>query len=114
MTTFQQIIDDARVILNDEIASESTVPRYTASQLLGYARQALVGARQVRPDLFLKNLTEAFPAFAATDLIPMPEQYHVALSDYVAHRAELRDDEFAVDGRANSLFQKYKAGLLGL
>jgi len=114
MATFQQIIDDARVILNDEISSESTVPRYTVAQLLSYARQALVGARQVRPDLFLSNLVGVFPAFAGTDTIPLPEQYLVTLSDYIAHRAELRDDEFAVDGRASALLQKYKAGLLGL
>lgn len=114
MATFQQIIDDARVILNDEIANESTVPRYTVAQLLGYARQALVSARQVRPDLFLSNLTGVFPAYTGADTVPLPEQYLVTLSDYVAHRAELRDDEFAVDGRANALFQKHKAGLIGL
>jgi hypothetical protein len=41
------------------------------------------------------------------------EEYHVCLADYVVHRAELRDDEFATDGRAAALFQKFKAGLMG-
>jgi len=114
MATFQAITDEARVLLNDQIIDANTITRYTESQLLGYARQALVEARRVRPDLFLSNLTGAFPAFAATDIVPLPEEYHVCLTDYVTHRAELRDDEFAVDGRAAGLYQKFKAGLMGV
>jgi hypothetical protein len=113
MATFQSIINDARVLLNDEYVDSNTVTRYTEAQLLGYARQALVDARRVRPDLFLSNLTGAFPVLTATDDVPMPEEYHVCLADYVVHRAELRDDEFATDGRAAALFQKFKAGLMG-
>ena len=114
MTTFQQIINDARVVLNDVIVDETTVPRYTEPQLLGYARAALVEARRLRPDLFLSNMTAAFPVYAATDTVPIPEEYNVPLTDYVIHRAELRDDEFAVDGRASAMFQKFKAGMVGL
>ena len=114
MATFQQITDDARVLLNDQIVDDNTVTRYTEAQLLGYARAALVEARRVRPDLFLANLTAPFPAYAATDTVPIPEEYAVCLVDYVAHRAELRDDEFAVDGRAATLFQKFKSGLMGV
>lgn len=114
MATFQSIIDEARVLLNDEVMDESTVTRYTATQLLGYARQGLVEARRVRPDLFLSNLTGAFPTYTVDDTVPMPEEYHVCLVDYMTHRAELRDDEFAVDGRASALYQKFKAGLMGV
>ena len=114
MATFQSILDEARTLLNDEVIDESTITRYTATQLLGYTRQGLVEARRVRPDLFLSNLTGAFPAYAATDVVPMPEEYHVCLADYVVHRAELRDDEFAVDGRSTNLYQKFKAGLMGV
>ena len=114
MATFQSITDEARVLLNDQVLDESTVTRYTETQLLGYARQGLVEARRVRPDLFLSNLTGAFPAFAEADTVPMPEEYHVCLVDYITHRAELRDDEFAVDGRASALYQKFKAGLMGV
>lgn len=114
MATFQTVMNDARVLLNDEFQDANTVTRYTEAQLLGYARQALVEARRVRPDLFLTFLTGAFPAFAAGDEIPMPEEYHVCLADYITHRAELRDDEFATDGRASALYQKFKAGLMGV
>jgi len=114
MATFQSITDEARVLLNDQVFDESTVTRYTEAQLLGYARQGLVEARRVRPDLFMSNLTGAFPAFLGTDSVPMPEEYHVCLVDYITHRAELRDDEFATDGRASALYQKFKAGLMGV
>jgi hypothetical protein len=114
MATFQSITDEARVLLNDEMLDETTVVRYTEAQLRGYARQGLVEARRVRPDLFLSNLTGAFPAFEATDSVPLPDEYHVCLVDYITHRAELRDDEFAVDGRASALYQKFKAGLMGV
>ena len=115
MTTFQQILDDARVLLNDELdADGSNVPRYTETQLMLYARQAIVEARRVRPDLFLSNLVGDFPALTAASTVPIPETYHVPLVDYVVARAEMRDDEFAVDSRAATMFQKFKAGLMGV
>ena len=114
MATFQQIIDDARVLLNDVVVDQTTVPRYTEAQLLGYARAALVDARRMRPDLFLSNMTTAFPAYTASSTVPIAEEYIIPLIDYVAHRAELRDDEFAVEGRAAALFSKFKAGMLGV
>jgi len=114
MATFQQIIDDARVVLNDVITASDVTPRYTEAQLLGYARTALVEARRIRPDLFLSNMTDPFPTFTAASTVPISEDYLLPLVDYVISRAELRDDEFAVDGRAGALYQKFKAGLLGI
>lgn len=114
MATFQEIIDNARIILNDQYTDSNTVLRYTEPQLLVYARQAVIESRRLRPDLFLSNLTGSFPKFTEADTVPMPDEYHSALADYVAHRAEMRDDEFEVDGRASSLFQKFKSGLVGL
>ena len=71
-------------------------------------------ARRIRPDLFLSNLTGAFPTYTADQTAPIQAEYVVPLVDYVAARAEMRDDEFAVDGRANGLFAKFKAGMLGV
>lgn len=112
MATFQQIIDDARVLLNDQTV-EGQVTRYTEAQLLTYAQQALYEARRIRPDLFLSNLTNDFPTYTGSSTVPIPQQYTVPLVDYVAARAEMRDDEFAVDGRAAGLYQKFKAGMQG-
>lgn len=114
MATFQSVINDARVILNDEATESNPDTRYTESQLMGYAITALNEARRIRPDLFLSNLTTSFAAYTASSVVPISDEYLVSLADYVAHRAELRDDEFAVDGRSASLMQKFKATLLGI
>ena len=114
MATFQQIMNSARVILNDVILDDNTVTRYSEPELLEFARAALVDARKLRLDLFLSNMTGAFPTYLATDTVPIPEEYVIPLVDYVIHRAELRDDEFAVDGRAATLYQKFKNGMVGL
>jgi hypothetical protein len=114
MTTFQQIIDDARVLLNDVVLDETTVTRYTESQMLTYAREALVAARRLRPDLFLSNLTGPIPAFTADDALPLDERYKVAIVDYIVHRSEIRDDEFVVSGKAEMMFTKFKSAFIGL
>jgi len=107
-------MNDARVLLNDEITDLNPTPRYTEAQLMSYARSALIEARRVRPDLFLSNLTTSFAAYTAASTIPISDDYLLSLVDYVVHRAELRDDEFAVDGRSSTLYQKFKASLLGI
>ena len=64
---------------------------------MSYARSALIEARRVRPDLFLSNLTTSFASYTAASTIPISDDYLLSMVDYVVHRAELRDDEFAVD-----------------
>lgn len=114
MATFQTVVDDARVLLNDEETEINPDPRYTEAQLLSYAVTALMEARRVRPDLFLSNLTTSFASYTVASTVPVADEYLVSLVDYVVHRAELRDDEFAVDGRSAVLLQKFKATLLGI
>lgn len=114
MTTFQQIIDDARVLLNDVVLDETTITRYSEAQLLTYAREALVSARRYRPDLFLKNLTGALPEYALDTDFPLDERYKVPVVDYIVHRSEIRDDEFVVSGKAEMMFTKFKSAFIGL
>lgn len=114
MATFQTVIDDARVLLNDQVTELNPDARYTEAQLLGYAVTALSEARRIRPDLFLSYLTTSFSSYTAVSTVPIADEYLVSLVDYVVHRAELRDDEFTVDGRSSVLLQKFKATLLGI
>jgi hypothetical protein len=113
MATFRQVINDARVILNDAVI-EGVEPRYSDSQLLTFARQAVHEARRVRPDMFLSNLTGAMPEYAIDAVMPLGEEYTVYVTDFLVGRAELRDDEFSVDGRGAGLMTRFKAGLLGI
>lgn len=48
----------------------------------------------------------------AGTMVPLPDQFFSALVYYVAGRAELRDDEFAVDGRAMTLAGALKSKLI--
>lgn len=115
MATLQDIIDDARVLLNDKNdEAMGFIPRYTESQLLRYAKQAIMEARRIRPDLFIENLSDTFTDLTLTSAFPMPEEYEIVVVDFVVGRAEFRDDEFTNDGRAAALMQRFKQHLLGI
>lgn len=87
-----------------EILQDQDGTRYPQTELLGYMGDAVIEARSIRPDLFVGRY--ATPIVDVTDpaaAFPLPDQFFPAVCFYVAARAELRDDEFAVDGRAAML-----------
>ncbi len=108
MATVQSVIDEARVILQDAAAT-----RYTAAQLLTIANFALFTAFRIRPDLNFAGIGSTPSTLLATDTFPLPPQYEPVVSNYIAARAELRDDEYSVDGRAAALLTEFKAALVG-
>lgn len=78
--------------------------RYAEASLLRYIHDGVTHARSVRPDLFIGSLTTPIAAItSSTQTVPLPDWCTAALAWYVVGRAEVRDDEFAVDGRAASL-----------
>ena len=106
-------LTDARVILNDTAGD-----RYTDSQLVSDLNNAISMTKLLRPDLF--KLGEVLPEFTIADLglgtptdFPMPEVYYQSFVYYLSGNAELRDDEFAVDGRAMTLLSAYRRNLTG-
>ena len=109
MATFQQLVDSASVILSDP-----TNTRYTEAQLLEYANEAVAEVRKIRPDLFFGSYTTALSTYSLASTVPIPVEYHAYLKDFIVHRAELRDDEYSVDGRSASMMNRFKMGLLGL
>lgn len=97
--TVQQVYDRAREILQDEAGA-----RYTDPQLQMHLLDALLTVRSVRPDLFINGYETPLPdSLLVTDTLPVPDNLFAAISLYVSGAAELRDDEFAVDGRAMTL-----------
>ena len=98
MATLQNVIDGARVVLQD-----ADKVRYTDAQLLGYANDGIVLGFKYRPDFRLGNYTVALGTYASTDQVPFPVQYQHLLEYYVVSSAELRDDEYSQDGRAAAL-----------
>lgn len=103
------IITEARVILND-----SNGDRYTDTQLIADFNNAISMTKMLRPDVFI--LGEELPEFTVNDLtedFPLPEIFAQPFIYYLAGNAELRDDEFAVDGRAMTLLAAYRRHLTG-
>lgn len=110
--TVGQIIASARGILSDQ-----RVPyRYLTSDLAGYVSEAVSEARRVRPDLFILTLRDPTPIYTEASLateVPLPDSYFSQVVNFVAGRADLRDDEFANDGRAATLIQAFGIALTG-
>lgn len=106
MATFQTVIDDARVTLND-----SDAVRYTDPQLMQYCNDGIQEAFRLRPDFLLGQYTAADVTYVATDQIPLPLKFQNLMHFYVVFRAELRDDEYSAEGRAAAMRQLFKTEL---
>jgi hypothetical protein len=73
-------------------------------------------ARRIRPDLFIATLRDDVPVYTSTAMdaqVPMPDMFFLPVVNFVAGRAELRDDQFTTDGRAVTLIQLFAAGIGG-
>lgn len=110
--TVAQIIAAARSILQDEVPPY----RYSDAALAGYVSEAVTETRRVRPDLFLTTLRDAIPLYTQDNLateIPLPDEYYSQVVNYVAGRADIREDSFAQDGRAATLITSFGAAVSG-
>jgi len=106
MATFQNIINDARVDLNDVAGT-----RYTDAQMIGYANDGVQEMYRYRPDFRLGNYSAATTTYVAGDNLPIPDQYRMLLTNYLVFRCEVRDDEYAVDGRAAAFLMRFEKEL---
>jgi hypothetical protein len=117
--TVQDAIDRVRELLQDQKPSNADADwageRYMTPELLSYMVDAIDQARSVRPDLFLGKYADPIPPvvpLALTDPFPLPGQLFNGACYFIAGNAELRDDEFAVDGRAMTLKESYTKKLV--
>lgn len=108
-TTLQQIVDTARVPLND-----AAKIRYPDPILLGHANKGLKVLRARRPDLFFGQLSAPWVDKALTDNSPVPAEYDPVLADFVTAMAESIDDEHVVSGRAASFYALFKEAVYGI
>jgi len=107
--TMQQLVDRARIPLND-----ADKDRYTDADLLGYAVDGLLIAVYKRPDLLIGNWTASstYTALVLGDSFPLPDRYMPVLADYVTARAELVDDEHVDSQRATTLMSLFETKLV--
>lgn len=91
-----------------EILQDAEAVRYTRAQIFGHLNDAVLEARSIRPDLFvgqyhvpINDVTDPAAPF------PLPDQFFKSVVFYIVGCCELRDDEFAVDGRAAQLLSTF-------
>lgn len=93
--TMQSLLDLARIDLND---ADKT--RWSDSDLLKHANDALLQARGLRPDLFLGTYSTSPTDKMPDDNFPLPLAYRRAVADYIIARASAVDNDLGDDARA--------------
>lgn len=100
MATAQQVIDRARIPLND-----NGKVRYQDAALLSYLNEGLLMLRRHRPDLWVGRFGATVQAASLNDVVEIADIYLAALSDYVTARAETINADMASEGRAMSFMR---------
>lgn len=111
MATIGALINEARVILQDE----ADLPyRYSDAELLTNYNLAMKSAKRLRPDLWLGSYgTPYADATSTVATFPLPPEYEGTITNYVVARSEFRDDEFAIDNRAATFMAVFEQQLVG-
>ncbi len=122
--TYQDVITEARVLLQD---TDSTSYRNSNETLIQILNRALQALGRTRPDAFYElygnnslgvpELVESNPAAGQTvwtTTFGLELQFFSPLVSYVVGVAEIIDDEYSEDGRAALMLQSFKNELIGL
>lgn len=99
MATAQQIIDQARVPLNDD-----DKVRNSDAVMLGYLNFGLRRLKKARADMFIGSLATGHTDLVLGDAVPTPEEYDQNLADWLSGRAHTKDDEEAANSRIELFF----------
>lgn len=103
------VLTQARELLQDKV----TPYRYSDASMIASINEATFEARRLRPDMFSTQLRDLLTPVSATgDAIPLDQMYFTPLVNYVVGRAEMREDEFATDGRAATLYSAFLTALV--
>lgn len=111
-STVQDYVDEARVLLLDEIAPF----RYQDSDMVKALNMAFFETRRLRPDLFLStNPTGSVPSFTAVDNTPVviDPQYVTPLVYFLCGSMQMRDEESTQDSRAGAFMAMFKQAMTG-
>ena len=122
--TYQDIVTEARVLLQD---TEASSQRYSDATLLAILNRGLRSLAGIRPDacydlfdantLNVPEIVESSPGAgqtAWTSSFNLDFQFFSPLVHYVVGVAEIVDDEYSTDGRAALLLNEFKRSLMGL
>lgn len=107
----QDAINEVRDILQD---TDSANYRYSDASLARSLNNAFYEVKRLRPDMFV--LGDEIPVFTSVQFDQSYPFFVVTFQVvvyFIAGNTELRDDEFALDGRAMTLIGAFKAALVG-
>lgn len=107
MALMQAVLDRARIPLND---ADKT--RYPDAELLQYAVAGVERLFALRPDLRFGQYGTALATLTPGTTFPAPERYLQVIADYVGFRAETKDDEHVISGRATAFMQAFEQGAM--
>jgi len=108
MATIQDVVDQARRDLLHDNKPDDTKRRYPNADLVRFINQGLLRTRDLRPDLWIGTFSTPWVDLAIGGTFPLPAQYVPALAYYAAYRAELRDDEYGVKGKAGEFLKLFE------
>lgn len=104
MTTFADIISQARVLLQDTDAV-----RYSDAELMVSANDVMKMIRRIRPDAYFGSYKTAITEYAKTDTFPIGTEYVQAVRDFIVAYANMRESEDA--GTTQDFMGKFASGL---
>lgn len=108
--TLAEHIEIVRSILQDQRAPY----RYNNLELCRYLAEAVTETRRKRPDLMVYSLDAKPILFTDSNLqavVDVPDFLFTPINNYVAGRAEMRDDSYTTDGRAVALMNLFSNAL---
>jgi hypothetical protein len=106
-STIQDIVDEARVILQD-----SAETRFTDADLLNLCNLGLSEAYGIRPDLFFDRYGVTWADYVLADIFPLDARYRTAISNYIVSRAELRESDHVDDSRVVVLAAAFRNAMI--
>ena len=113
MATISEVIVQAREIIQD---TREASYRHSDDKLMRYFNNATRDAVRVRVDFMLNGQKAAtwgaIPEFTAQDItdgteFPFDPRFLTAFVDYIAGFVGMGDDEYAVEGRAVALLNRF-------
>lgn len=107
MATMQEVVDRARIPIND-----ADDDRYDDTVLLDFANAGIARALEIRPDLWFGSYGTPFSPLALTGTFPLPYAKLQTIADYVTFRAETADDEHVNSNRAVAFLKFFEEALL--
>jgi glutamine cyclotransferase len=104
MTTFADIVSQARVLLQD-----TGSVRFSDAELMVSANDAMRLIRRVRPDTFFGNYKTSISDYILADTFPVGVEFVQSVRDYIIAYANMRESEDA--GTTQDFMGKFASGL---